>query len=192
MNPLLNAFRQIATLSPKAEKELMHIAKVKKYPKGEILLNAGEISNYIYFVEKGVTRVYYFRDKREITYWLANEHEFAGSFCSFFSRTPSSNFIQALEDSTLWAFNHDELETIYSKSKEIEVFGRKLYAYGLMILEKKFEDFHSLTAPEKYEVLLRKHPHLLNTIPLHIIASYMGVTKETLSRIRSGNTSLEK
>lgn len=185
MKKLIESFGEIAHLSEESENALMQIIKKREFRKKEILQEEGKISDKIYFVEKGITRTFYYKNGKEVTFWIAAENEFVGSFASFFSRTPSNKYVETLEDCTLWIFDYDKLENLYSNSKELERMGRLFANYGITILEKKFDDFHTMSALERYNVLINKHPKVLQTVSLGIIASYLGITQETLSRIRN-------
>jgi CRP-like cAMP-binding protein len=181
---LIESFGAMAHLPPEAEKALVSIIEKREVRKKTILLSEGKISNELYFIEKGVARAYYYKSGKEATFWIAAENEFVASFASFFSRTPSTKYIETLEDSVLWIFDHDKLEKLYSGSKELERMGRLFTSYGMAILEQKFDNFHSQTAKEKYDLLTSQHPNILQRVSLGIIASYLGITQETLSRIR--------
>jgi CRP-like cAMP-binding protein len=185
MKKLVESFGEMAQLSEEAENALLGIIEKKEFRKKEILLTEGKVCDQIYFVEKGVARAFYYVDGREITFWIAAENEFVGSLASFFSRTPSNKYVETLEDCILWVFDYHKLEALYSGSKELERMGRLFTSYGITILEKKFDAFHSLTAKERYSLLVAKHPEILQRVSLGIIASYLGITQETLSRIRT-------
>lgn len=185
MKKLIESFGEMAHLSKEAEDALSKIISKKEFKKKELLLAEGKVCDQLYFVEKGIARTFYYKGGREVTFWLASENEFVGSLASFFSRTPSTKYVETLEDCTLWIFDYHKLEKLYSNSKELERMGRLFTSYGLTILEKKFDDFHSLTALERYTLLVNKHPKVLQTVSLGIIASYLGISQETLSRIRS-------
>jgi CRP-like cAMP-binding protein len=175
----------MAKLSEDAEVIFMQSIVKKQFKKKEILQEQGKICDQLYFVEKGVARTFYYRNGKEVTYWLAAENDFVGSMASFFSRTPSNKHVETLEECTLWIFDYNKLENLYSDSKELERMGRLFANYGMSVLEKKFDDFHSMSAKERYDVLVEKHPQILQRVSLGIIASYLGITQETLSRIRN-------
>ena len=104
---------------------------------------------------------------------------------SFFSRMPSNKYVETLEESTLWEFDYFKLESIYGLSKEFERMGRLFANYAIVQLEKRMDDFHFMSAKERYALLLEKHPQIVQRVSLGIIASFLGISQETLSRIRS-------
>lgn len=184
MQKLIESFGEMARLPKEMEELFMRNIVKKDFKKKEILQEEGKICNELYFVEKGVARTFYYKNGREVTYWLAAENDFVGSMASFFSRTPSNKHVETLEDCTLWIIDYNKLENLYENSKELERMGRLFANYGMSVLEKKFDDFHSMTAKERYDTLVNKHPQILQRVSLGIIASYLGITQETLSRIR--------
>jgi len=184
MKQLIESFGEIAKLSKESEDLFMHSVIKKDFKKKTLLQEEGKLCNELYFVEKGVARTFYYKSGKEVTYWLAAENDFVGSMASFFSRTPSNKHVETLENCTLWIFDYTRLEKLYAESKELERMGRLFVSYGMSVLEKKFDDFHSLSAKERYDVLTSKHPQILQRVSLGIIASYLGITQETLSRIR--------
>jgi len=184
MKKLIESFGEMAMLSKETEELFMQSIVKKEFKKKELLEEEGKICNHLYFVEKGVARTFYYKSGKEVTYWLAAENDFVGSMASFFSRTPSNKHVETLEDCILWIFDYTKLENLYTRSKEMERMGRLFANYGMSVLEKKFDDFHSMSAKERYDVLVSKHPQILQRVSLGIIASYLGITQETLSRIR--------
>lgn len=184
MKQLIESFGEMAMLSKEAEEIFTNSIVKKEFKKKELLCEEGKVCNQLFFVEKGVARTFYYKAGREVTYWLAAENDFVGSMASFFSRTPSNKHVETLEDCTLWIFDYDKLENLYANSKELERMGRLFANYGMSVLEKKFDDFHSMSAKERYDVLTTKHPEILQRVSLGIISSYLGITQETLSRIR--------
>lgn len=182
---LIKSFGEIAKISKESEQFFLDVATRKEVSKNELLQQGGYQCNKIYFIEKGIARTFYYKDGKDITYWIALENEFVGSMASFFSRTISNKYVETLEDSILWEFDHCKLENMYAQSQELERMGRLFAYYGIALLEKKFDDSHFLTAKERYQLLLNKRADIIQRVPLGIIASYLGITQETLSRIRS-------
>jgi CRP-like cAMP-binding protein len=155
-----------------------------KIKKGSQLLRNGETCNYFYFVNKGILRSYYFQDDKEVTNWFALENDFATSIYSFISRNQSYENIEALEDTTLEMLSNNSLQEIYTKFPETERTGRLIIENYYISLEERIVSIQFKTAKERYDKLLAKHPGIILRAPMGAIASYLGITQETLSRIR--------
>ncbi len=184
IDQLKAAFGEIVKLSSETEKAFMATIDRKEVKKKTILQEEGKYCNHVYFIEKGMARTFYYKDGKDITFWIAGENEFVGAMASFFSRTISNKYVESLEDCVLWEFNYNRLEELYAQSKEMERMGRLFANFGISLWEKRFDDFHFMTARERYDLLLQHHPQIIQRVPLGIIASFLGVTQETLSRIR--------
>jgi len=185
MQQLFHELEKFGTLSIDSKKALESIAKRRELPKGHILLHAGGTCNYLYFIEKGITRTFYIKDGRDITDWLSLENTFATSVISLFTRRPDRRSIELLEDSTIVELPHYELESLFAKYHDLERLGRLWSNYGIVQLQQRFDDLHFATAAERYAKLIQYNPTILQRVALGIIASFLGITQETLSRIRS-------
>ncbi len=182
---LLRYLSSIIPISKELEEEINSIAQNVIIPKNEMLIHSGDRCNDLFFVEKGLLRGYYFEDAKEITNWFAPENEFATCFYSFIARQPSFENIQALEDSELIRLSNSALNTIYKKYPETERIGRIITETYYIKLEERLVDLRFKTAKERYQILVDSKPDLLQRVPLGQIATYLGITQETLSRIRS-------
>ncbi len=156
-----------------------------EFSKGVMLVKEYTVCDTIYFIEKGLTRTYYIKDGKDVTDWLSPENTFACSIISFITRMPDRRIIETLELSVCWVLNYYQLEELYQQSHQIERLGRLLVNSGLIQLQKRFDDLHFASAAERYKTMMQETPTLLQRVPLGIIASYLGITQETLSRIRS-------
>jgi CRP-like cAMP-binding protein len=154
-------------------------------PKNEYLLSEGSTSRHLYFLQQGALRGYYTLDGKEITHWFGFENDFVTSFHSFITQEPSVENIQLLEGSILWAISKDTLTALFDQYHEIERLVRIIYEKYYIRLEERFVNAQFKTATERYEQLLQQTPHILERVPLGCIASYLGISQETLSRIRS-------
>ncbi|QHV93986.1 Crp/Fnr family transcriptional regulator [Spirosoma endbachense] len=184
-NPFVNTLTQFSSLSEDGQLALAKASVRLEHEKGHILIRQDSVSEYIYFIERGLTRTYYYKDGKDITDWLSAEGQFAGSIASFITRQPDRRIVQLLEPSVLWAISFSALEQLYRSYHEIERLGRLLVSHGLVLLQKRFDDLHFATALERYQQFMASTPALLQRVPLGMIASYLGVTQETLSRIRA-------
>lgn len=184
MKNFIEVFKKIGGLSEENEKILMSSIKKVSIKGKSILQKEGKISNKIFIVEEGIVRAFYLKDGKEITYSIATQNDFIGSMTSFFIRTPSNKIIETLEDSVLWEFEFEKLECLFDMNPELAKAGRLFANYGIAYMEQRFDNMMFYTAKERYEILLKNRPEVVKKVPLGIIASYLGITQETLSRIR--------
>src|SRR3569623_1340501 len=184
MEAFFAVLSQFIHLSPESKEAFTVALKKFELPKGYVLVKENTICNYLYFVESGLTRTYYFKDGKDITDWISPENSFACSIVSFITRKPDRRIIELLEPSILYAHNYDKLEELYSHFHEIERLGRLLVRSGMVLMQQKFDDQHFETATQRYQTLMKNIPSLILRVPLVMIASYLVITQETLSRIR--------
>lgn len=185
MSNFIKEIKKIAELSSETEDMLGQQLQTHSYSKGKLLLKEGEICRRVWFIDQGAARVYYLNEDKEVTDWIGLENSFILSIPSFFLQTPSQKIIELLEDSRLSSISYQSLEQLYSQSHTLERMGRKIANFALMLMSKRVEEVLFKTSMERYEILLRNHPEILRRIPLKIVASYLGMTQETLSRMRS-------
>lgn len=156
----------------------------KKVSKNEILLPKNKISKELYWVKSGTLRGYIETDTNLVTTWFGIENDMVTSVGSFIQQQPSKECIEALEDSLLYSISYSNLQKIYSTSLEMNVIGRLLTEKYYINLEQRAFLLQHATAKERYETFIERYPQLLLKIPLGIIASYLGITQSSLSRIR--------
>lgn len=185
MDKFFEIISQTTSLSAESKQALSAILKRSEFKKGHVLVRQHSVCNYIYFIETGLTRTYYFNDGKDITDWFSPENTFACSIVSYISRKPDRRQIELLEPSVLWSLQYYEIEHLCAKHHEIERMIRHLVSTGLVQLQQRFDDLHFATALQRYQTLMNETPTLLQRAPLGMIASYLGITQETLSRIRS-------
>lgn len=155
-----------------------------EYPKKSFLIREGEVENYLYFILDGGTSSFFVNDGREKCLDLWFSDHFVSSYISFLTRQPSQVFIQALFPTKTLRIHYDVLQEFYRRSEESNKVGR-LFAEGLYIARTQREiRFLSQTAEERYLDLLHRQPELVQQLPVKIIASYLGIHSESLSRIR--------
>jgi CRP-like cAMP-binding protein len=185
MNSLFDHINQYCQLGQPAIQSMGSVLEKVSLPKNSYLISEGKICNHVYFLEKGCLRGYYNLDGKEVSHWFGFENNFVTSFYSFITKKPSIENIQLIEDCTLWAIQYDNLQKLYNQYAEIERLGRIMHERYYVMLEERFVSNHFKEARERYENLVAHSPHILQRIPLGYIASYLGITQETLSRIRS-------
>lgn len=154
-------------------------------PKGELLVRDGKTCRHLYFLEQGALRGFYNLDGREITHWFAFEQDFVTSFHSFITQQPAVENIQLMEGCVLWAISKERLSYLMQEFREVERLVRIAYEKYYIRLEERFVNAQFKTATERYQEMLTLSPHILKRAPLGAVASYLGISQETLSRIRS-------
>jgi signal-transduction protein with cAMP-binding, CBS, and nucleotidyltransferase domain len=185
MEKFFQAVSKFTTLSPESKLAFTTALKRQEFPKGKILVKPDSVCKHLYFIESGLTRTYYYKDGKDITDWLSAENTFAVSIISFITRKPDRRAIELLEPSVLLSLHTDDLENLCAKHHEIERMARLIISFGLVELQQKFDDLHFETALQRYHTLMATNPTFLQRVPLGMIASYLGITRETLSRIRA-------
>jgi CRP-like cAMP-binding protein len=156
----------------------------KTVKKGEYLLKEGQQVNEIAFIEKGVLRLYYLSDGKEINNHFFLENDYAVSYLDFLKKRPSRYFIQAIEYCELLTFSAESLQIAYNNSKNWERFGRIIAESVYATATNRFESFLFLSAKERYLHMIKDYPRFIQRIPLYHLASYLGIERESLSRIR--------
>ncbi|RYY39615.1 MAG: Crp/Fnr family transcriptional regulator [Chitinophagaceae bacterium] len=154
------------------------------FAKGDYLVRAGQQCRHLYFLEEGALRGFYLLDGKEVTHWFALAEEFVTSFHSFSTGTVSVESIQLLESARLWAISKDKLTALLNDYPLLERVLRLAYERYYVRLEERFVNAQFRPAADRYRDLLDMQPELLQRIPLGYIASWLGISAETLSRIR--------
>lgn len=185
INPLINVLNHFYPLSePIIDYLQKHVIPIKAQ-KGEILLEAGSICEYVYFIVKGVIRGYIVDNNKDITTWISSENELVTSIYSLDTEDPAPENIEALEDCQLLAMTTSALKDLYFIHKDFNINGRKLLQQYYREAESRAFITRVSRAEDKYERFLQLYSHLANRVLLKHIASFLGITLETLSRIRS-------
>lgn len=185
MEQLLNHIKEYAPLSEEATDTLHNCFEQVVLSKNEYLLTEGKICRHLYFLQQGALRGFYHLDGKEITHWFGFEKDFVTSFHSFITQEPAVENIQLLEGSILWSISKETLTGLFNQYHEIERLVRIAYEKYYIRLEERYVNAQFKTASERYETLLLQTPHIIERVPLGHIASYLGISQETLSRIRS-------
>lgn len=165
-------------------KTFLSCIKVRKFSANEMILSNGQLENYLSFIDEGVVRYYVVADDKEITFDFAFKNTFYCAYDSFYCRTKTELYIEALTDCQLYSISYDNLQELYEKCEITKKLGR--LATEFLLSRKIKREIHLLTKSpqQRYEDLLYEQPKYIQQIPLKYLASYIGVVPETLSRIR--------
>lgn len=185
MTNLLAYLQNLHPLSPDLQTALTAMLRRDTYPRKHWLLQPEQVSDRLYFVEQGVVRGYYLKEGREVTSWFMREGNFMISIISFYTRQPAREYVELLEDSTLWSISYAQLQQLYHDFPEFNVIGRLITETYYVLSEQRTQNLRMQTAPERYAQLLTDFPDIFGRVPLKYIASHLGISPETLSRLRA-------
>lgn len=172
-------------LSAELRNDLASKVFVRKVAKGDILITEGKICNELYLIKKGFLRGFHYHNGKEITTWFGFENDIATSTYSFVSQKPGFESIEAIENSILYVISHDDLSMIYHNHPEFNYVGRLLTEKYYVDLMERTLSLQFQRAKESYEQLVSRQPYILQRASLGHVASYLGISQETLSRIRT-------
>lgn len=185
MIQLLRYLNSVHPLSEGANDYLRENLKQIEVKKKEYLLKQGKVCYNIYFVKTGLLRCFYLKHDKEINSWFMTDADVIISVDSFFNQTKSNENIQALEDSLLLYIDYNELQFLYKNFPEFNFVGRILTEKYYQLSEQRLYSLRMQRASEKYNFLMQNFPQIIQRVPSKYIASYLGITEETLSRIRA-------
>ncbi|NML22625.1 Crp/Fnr family transcriptional regulator [Pseudoflavitalea sp. G-6-1-2] len=185
MQQLLKRLKDIHHISEETQEHLLAAFTQVVLPKNEYLIEEGRTCRHLYFLEQGCLRGFYNLDGKEITHWFGFENDFVTSFHSFITQTPAVENIQLMEGSVLWSISKETLTKLLDEHQEVERLLRIAYEKYYIRLEGRFVNSQFRTATERYEQLLQENSQIVERVPLGYIASYLGISQETLSRVRS-------
>lgn len=173
-------------MSSEGRRLLEELLVRKEVAKGELLLREGEVSHYIVLVGKGMIRQYYYKNGKDVTEHFSYEGCIAMCLESLLKQEPTRLIAEALEDGVVYLLPYDKLLLQTELSWELNMFYRKVLEHSLIVSQIKADSWRFETARERYNLLLQTHPEIVKRAPLSHIASYLLMTPETLSRVRSG------
>lgn len=155
-----------------------------EYKKKDVILRTGEVENYLSFVEKGIARLFFEKENKDLTIRFVFNYQYLTVYDSFTQRTPSRCDVEALTDMVVWRVHYDDLQMLYKTHTVGNLIGR--LTVESLYVEKLNREFSLLseTAEERYLKMIKEQPNLFQLLPLKHIASYMGITPQALSRIR--------
>ncbi|WP_020594894.1 Crp/Fnr family transcriptional regulator [Spirosoma panaciterrae] len=195
MSPVLAIIDEIGRhirLSPDSTSALLSVLTYKEVARKEHIVPMHAVHEHISFIHSGCVREYYLTDQsEEVVVWFGFERDIAVSLPSFVLQQPARTAIQALEPTTILQVSRTDLYNLYDQFHDLERLGRLLAEENLIKTDFHIHCLQALTAKQRYEAVLAQYPQLGQRVPLSMIASYLGITKETLSRIRAkpGNSS---
>lgn len=181
----LDILNAVTPLSKEEQADLMAVVRRQQYAKHTYLLQPGSTCRYLYFIESGCLRGFCLREGVSCSTWFAEENSVVTSAYSFLTQRPGYEGIEVLESSILSVIHYDDLHRLYQQHPSFNLLGRLLTEQYYIELEERTQSLQLLTATERYEQLLKQQPTLVQRVNLGHIATYLGISQETLSRIRA-------
>lgn len=173
-------------LSPQDLESFASILEHKELSKGELFLNNSQVSKYIQYVDKGLVRQFYYKNGRDVTEHFTCENNVAVCIESFFRQEPTRLLIEALETTVLYCIPYSEIEILAYHKPEISILYRRFLEATLILSQQKADSWRFETVRERYERFMKEYPQAAKRAPIAHIASYLLMTPESLSRVRSG------
>ena len=183
---LLNHIAPQITLNDEEEKLLVSVLKTRKVKRKEFVERPGVVSKHRTYVVEGALRAYVPGDDgQEHTIFLAVEDWWIGDPGSFFFQEPATLYIEAIEDSTIIQWSHESEALLLEKIPGFAMVMMQRWQRMAIMIQRRVVSNLSLSAEERYEEFATKYPVFVQRIPLYVIASYLGMTREFLSKIRN-------
>lgn len=185
IQPLLNYIQEQVILTKEAEAILEAKLICRKYLKGQYVIQQGDICKYECFVVSGSTKTFHVDDEgQEHIVMFSIENWWTSDMGSFITQTPADYNVQCLENTELILFSYDIIEELYEEIPVLERFFRKIIERAFVASQKRIVRNFSLSAKERYLYFKNQYPKIEQRIPQYMVASYLGITKEFLSKIK--------
>jgi CRP/FNR family transcriptional regulator, anaerobic regulatory protein len=185
MKKLLQLLNSIAPISPSLQSHLQSILKRSTFKKRAYMLQAGQVSNHIHFIESGLVRCFYDKGEQEICIWFMEAGNVIISVESFLCQVKGYQYIQALEDCITWSITYNELQEVYAKFPEFNLHRAVLLEKYYVESEKRQRILSLNSAVERYAQLMETQPEMILHLPAKYIASYLNIDEAYFSRIKS-------
>ncbi len=185
----LHIINSILPISEEITQLLNKTLKKKDIKLGDTIIKGDEINDTLFFIEKGLVRGFYYKEENneshEVTSWIVNENNFIYVPHSFILKVPSLETVEALEDCTLISLRYDDLHEIFMKYPESNIIGRVLTETYLLLYDERIRSLRMMNAQQRHELFKKQQPDIYQRAPFKHIASFLGVSPETFSRIRT-------
>ncbi len=157
---------------------------IQHLKKGELLTRQGEICRQVSFINKGLLRFFYNVDGKEVSTGFINEGEYIAQYDSFLMQQPSMGNVDVLEDAELINLSYDDVQILYRNYPVFQIFGRKIAEMLFIMIVSQTTNLLTLSPEERYLFVTEYQPFIIQRVPQYMIASYIGITPEHLSRLR--------
>ena len=185
MVEFLNQINQFTHLSKKAESDFLSKLKSISYKKGELITKEGQICRQLYFINVGLVKQYYYHNDRLFVLRFFSENNIFTTLDSFLKQSPADFMTVALEDTSITYIDYEDVQELAKNHHSFETFLRKLFSFAAFTLLNRIKEMFNNDASGLYKSFTKNNSHLLQRVSLGDIASYIGISQVTLSRIRA-------
>lgn len=185
MLSLLSAIEEKVAVSEELKEALLASFERRKVGKGELLLQEGHQCRHLYFLESGTVRSFYQEAGTEVTHWFFREHSFFSSWYGLYTGEPGYESIEMVGEGVVYAIHYEDYEKLMDEYRMFERFARILAQETVALVDSFSKGYMLLSAREKYELILRYIPDIEQRVKLGQLASFLGISQETLSRVRA-------
>ena len=182
---LIEYLRKLNPVNAELEEKIRTTARINTFPAGRFLLKDGQVCDKACVILEGITRSFYQLEGKDVTSRFMLEGDIITSWMSYYKQQPGNEFIECLETTTLGCLSYPAIQRLYHEHVDFNTIGRKQVEYALYSSEQRTQTLRSHSAEERYRLFFEYHPDLIQRVPLKHIASYLGMSEETLSRVRT-------
>ncbi len=182
---IVKHFEKFITVSDALKTELLNRISMVTYEKNDLIIDAGMVSTKSYYIINGLTRTYFIKDGKEINEYFSSDNEWANSPRSWRTGKPDIYYVSAIEKTTALCIKANDMLYLFDNFPELDRYGRLSMTTLLNHLMERITSFRFTTANEKYIHFKNTYPDIYHRIPLGMVASYLGISQETLSRLRT-------
>ncbi len=186
METFIRKIREVYPLSDTVLNLFLEQMEFISLPKGHVLIREGTIEKYTYFIVKGFARGFFYKEGKEVTIWFASEGMSLLSMNAYLFDSVGYENIELVEECALMKISNKRLNALFEQEVELANWGRRMSDRVVLKLEQMFMERYFLSAARRYHLLVDREPEILQKVPLRHIASYLGVSQVSLSRIRAG------
>lgn len=185
MKSIISAIKSVYPVSDRSIERLTSSFTRHYLPKRSEIIRGGRFDPHIYFIEKGITRSYCIIDGKEVTTWFSREGDITFGLLDLYRGEAGFEYVETLESSILYSITIERMNEIYSEDIDIANWSRVVHQECVLSLQSNRIDVISLSAKERHSELLKRHPDIYSRVNLGYIASFLGITLPTLSKIRA-------
>ncbi len=184
MDTFIDYIKEYIDLTVDAEKDICGLLKEERVAKGHQIVKEGKVCNRLYYLSEGTARTFFYQKGKDITHWIYPNNTVFTSWHSYYLRKPSVEYIELTEAAIVVSLSFEDWQGLFDRHPELNQFGRLILEQELAVIDEFYKGYYFLTAKEKYELLITVFPQITQIANLGHIASMLGISQETLSRIR--------